>query len=186
MNGAIFGSAFIRMIVLGALVVAVVLAGCRATVVPDAVTLSRPSSASIPEPTREPAYDFTLTTLDGESVTLSDLQGDWVLVNFWATWCPPCVREMPYLQEIAETRNTHVLGVNMGESEEQVGSFVSEHDITFPILMGADQVLSIAYNARSLPQTYVIAPDGTIALRVMGAVQPETFDPWLDAQGIRK
>lgn len=136
------------------------------------------------EPTRELAYDFTLETLDGEPVTLSELQGDWVLVNFWATWCPPCVREMPYLQEIAETRDVHVLGVNMGERDRQVRRFVEEHGIGFPILIGADQLLTIAYNARSLPQTYVVAPDGTVALRVVGAVEPETFDPWLDEQGI--
>lgn len=136
------------------------------------------------EPTRELAYDFTLETLDGDPVTLSDLQGDWVLVNFWATWCPPCVREMPYLQEIADTRDLHVLGINMGESEKLVQRFVEKHAIDFPILMGADQLLTIAYNARSLPQTYVVAPDGTVALRVVGAIESETFDPWLDEQGI--
>ncbi len=186
MNGSVFGSAFIRIAGIGVLLVSLLLASCRATVSPDVATLSTPSPAAIPAPTREPAYNFTLTTLDGESITLSERRGEWVLVNFWATWCPPCVREMPYLQELAETRDMHVLGVNMGESEGQVRSFVTEHGITFPILMGADQLLSIAYNARSLPQTYVVAPDGTIALRVMGAVQPETFDPWLDEQGIKK
>ena len=143
--------------------------------VEGADAVADPGDSADSEPTLELAYDFTLETLDGETVTLSDFQGDWVLVNFWATWCPLCVREMPYLQEIAETRDIHVLGINMGESEGQVRRFVEEHGITFPILMQADQLLTIAYNARSLPQTYVIAPDGTVALRVVGAVESGAF-----------
>ena len=189
MIGTCFGFSFSRTIGVVALLFSFLLTSCQRATPPasDSAVQASPSPATIlPEPTRERAYDFTLTTLKGERVTLSEHEGDWVLVNFWATWCPPCVREMPYLQEIAETRDVHVLGINMGESEAQVRDFVDEHNVTFPILMGADRVLTIAYNARSLPQTYVITPDGSIALRIFGELQIKQFDRWLDEQGIEK
>jgi thiol-disulfide isomerase/thioredoxin len=141
-----------------------------------------PGSAAAP--TVELAYDFTLTTLEGESITLSDLRGGWALVNFWATWCPPCVQEMPYLQEVARSREIHVLGVNVGEKEPAVRAFVEKYGIEFPILMGMDQVLQMAYNARGLPQSYLIAPDGSIALRVVGGVTSERLEPWFDDHGV--
>lgn len=147
----------------------------------SACTSSNTSADTSPTSTPEPADDFTLESLTGDSVTLSDLQGQWVLVNFWATWCPPCVSEMPYLQKIADERDMVVLGVNFKESRETVEKFVTENNITFPILMNPDDRLLLFYQARSLPRTHVIAPDGTVVLRVIGPISDEEiFDTWLD------
>ena len=90
----------------------------------SACVSSNPATDAAPTSTPEPADDFTLESLAGDSVTLSDLQGQWVLVNFWATWCPPCVSEMPYLKKIADERDMIVLGVNFKESPGTVERFV--------------------------------------------------------------
>ncbi|MCB0212539.1 MAG: TlpA family protein disulfide reductase [Anaerolineae bacterium] len=143
---------------------------------------SRQNSAEAPPPlppmTPEPIYNFTMETLDGETVSLEDFEGQWVLVNFWATWCHPCVKEMPYLQRIADEGEMVVLGVNFNESPGAVETFIEEHNITFPILMNPSDVVLTMYQARSLPRTFVITPDGTIVQRIIGEIVPEQFDAW--------
>jgi peroxiredoxin len=131
----------------------------------------------------DPAPDFTLISLDGQEISLGDYQGQWVLLNFWATWCPPCVAEMPYLQTLAD-RGLNVLGVNMAEEEGKVKLFAAQHGIEFPILMEPYDNLVLDYQARSLPRTVIIAPDGTIALRIAGPINGELLDPWLDENGV--
>ncbi len=132
----------------------------------------------------EEAYDFTLERLDGGTLTLSDLRGGWALVNFWATWCPPCVKEMPYLEQLAQSRAIEVVGVNMNEPRARVEAFVAKAGTTFPILIDPDDVVKIMYEARALPRTAIIAPDGTIAGVVMGALSEEGLEAWLDEQGV--
>ncbi len=134
--------------------------------------------------TPEPARDFTLATLDGGSVTLSDLRGEWVLVNFWATWCAPCVAEMEYLELIHQTRAINVLGINYNEAPKDIKQFADQHGVTFPILLEPDDILKMVYEARALPRTVVVAPDGTIINRTLGQLRPEAFDAWLDANGV--
>lgn len=134
--------------------------------------------------TGEEAYDFTLERLDGGSITLSDLRGGWVLVNFWATWCPPCVKEMPYLDAIGRSRDLAVLGVNMNEPRDRVAAFVEESGVGFPILLDPDDTVKIMYEARALPRTVIVAPDGTVAGVVLGAVSEESLNSWLDKQGV--
>ena len=161
------------------------LVACNATSEGTEVTEPVAAIASNPVPTREPepAPDFTLTTLDGNTVSLSDYEGEWVLLNFWATWCPPCIVEMPYLQTLAD-RGLNVLGVNMAEPEENVELFTIRHGITFPILMEPDDILVLDYQARTLPRTVIIAPDGTMALRITGPIDGEQLDPWLAKHGV--
>lgn len=153
---------------------------CQATSSLEATVTPLPQAT----PTFEPARDFTLQTLAGEAITLSDLRGQWVLLNFWATWCPPCVAEMPYLQRLADDSNIAVLGVNFHESPAAVNRFLTDHAITFPILMNPDQVTIIFYQARSLPRTILINPDGLIALRIIGPIDEAHLDAWLDERGL--
>lgn len=142
--------------------------------------VGRPGSTPPPEL----AHDFTLPTLTGQSVTLSRLRGQWVVLNFWATWCPPCVKEMPYLQQLVAERQLVVLGVNFNESAETAAQFVAEHGLTFPILLNPDDITLLVYQVRGLPRTFVIAPDGAIALRIVGEIEPAQFDAWLDEQAV--
>ena len=126
----------------------------------------------------EAAHDFTLETLNGEAVNLKALQGKWVVINFWATWCVPCVKEMPYLQRVAADGELVVLGINFNESPEVVARFVDEHQLTFPILLEPDSITLTLYQARSLPRTFVVSPEGDIVLRIIGEINPEQFDAW--------
>jgi peroxiredoxin len=137
----------------------------------------------MPTPAPMPAPDFTLATLDGGEISLSDYEGEWVIVNFWATWCPPCVSEMPYLQTLSD-RGINIVGINLTDTADDVKQFTSDYGIEFPILMEPDINTVLDYQARQLPRTVIVAPDGTIALRIAGAVDSEQLDPWLEAQDV--
>ncbi len=168
------------------LFICLLLAGCgkREAAQPVVSNDPPPAVAHSASDTPEPARNFTLNTLDGGSVTLSDLQGEWVLVNFWATWCAPCVAEMAYLEQVHQTRDINVLGINYNEAPKEVQKFVDEHGVTFPILLEPDDVLKMVYEARALPRTVVVGPDGIVANRTLGQLRPETFDAWMDANGV--
>lgn len=132
----------------------------------------------------EVATDFTMKTLTGEEVTLSSLNGQIVLVNFWATWCVPCREEMPYFQALADEHSDGlvVLGVNMREEAERIQPFIDEMGLTFPILLDPPNELISEHNVRGLPVSYVVGPEGTVVYRRIGEILPEEFDPWLDEQ----
>jgi cytochrome c biogenesis protein CcmG/thiol:disulfide interchange protein DsbE len=121
-----------------------------------------------------PPPDFTLTSLDGLSVTLSELRGRPVLLNFWATWCPPCRLEMPYFQEIHEdpiwrARELLILAVNLQESATDVRRFMTDNAYTFTVLLDTKAEAARLYNASSIPATYIIGKDGIIKYRRIGA-----------------
>lgn len=165
------------------LLAVLLLAGCSA--IPPTTSTGPTTAARVaPTTTPEMSRDFTLSTLEGDTLSLRDLRGEWVVLNFWATWCPPCVEEMPYLNQIAAERAVHVLGVNFNEDASIVRQFVADHAISFPILIHPDDITLLVYGVRGLPRTLVIAPDGTIAHTIIGQIDPAAFDVWLDAQQI--
>ncbi len=118
------------------------------------------------------APDFELQNLDGQSISLSDLKGKPVLINFWATWCGPCVSEMPYIQEIYgewSGKGLMVLAINMGESSSKVEQFLQDHNLSLPVLLDTKQVVARRYNIRGIPTTFFIDKDGTIQEKIIGA-----------------
>ncbi len=164
-------------------VTTVLLAGCGSGPLPTPATASVPAETAVTA-NAEPAHDFSLPTLSGETVTLSEQRGQWVLLNFWATWCPPCVKEMPYLNRVATEREMVVWGVNFNEPIDKIAAFVADHGIAFPIVTELDDLTALIYQVRALPRTYVIAPDGTIARTIVGQIDPAEFDAWLDSHQI--
>jgi cytochrome c biogenesis protein CcmG/thiol:disulfide interchange protein DsbE len=117
------------------------------------------------------AHDFSLESLDGETVSLSDLEGNVVLVNFWATWCPPCQAEIPDFEEAYRERGGDglvVLGVNVEEPASQVLPFVTDMGMTYPVLLDRDGRISREYRALGLPTSLLVDRDGVIRFRQDG------------------
>lgn len=111
------------------------------------------------------APDFALTDLAGEKVRLSDFRGKPVIVNFWGSWCDPCIREMPAIQrqyELWKDKGLVVLGVNLDESKVTVQSFVKQTGVTFPILFDQGLRMRDRYAVRYYPTTFFIDANGKI------------------------
>lgn len=111
------------------------------------------------------APDFTLTGLDGKTYTLSELKGKPVMVNFWGTWCEPCVREMPAMQRQYDKwkdKGLVVLALNLDESKVTVQSFVRQYGLTFPVLFDKELRMRDRYAVRSYPTTFFVDSEGKI------------------------
>lgn len=133
--------------------------------------------SSIPAPeVGHPAPDFTLSTLTGDEISLAELRGKPVILNFWATWCPPCRREMPALEVIWQEYGrggVMILGVDQGESPATVSEYVRQNvGVTFPLLLDRRQDVGDLYLVRSLPTTFFIDAQGIIQeIRVGGPLE---------------
>lgn len=111
------------------------------------------------------APDFVLTDLSGEKHQLSDYEGEGVLLNFWATWCKPCEKEMPYLNnqyQAYKDQGVHVIAVNIGESNVAVSDFSKRYDLQFPIVTDKDSQVMTAYGVDPLPITFLIDKQGNV------------------------
>ncbi len=118
------------------------------------------------------APDFTLTGMDGQKVSLSDLRGKPVLLNFWASWCGPCRMEMPFLQKIYEKwtgKDLVLLAINLQEEPTKVREFVESAGFTFPVLLTTGNEIPLAYNIRGIPATFFVDADGVIRDIKVGA-----------------
>jgi peroxiredoxin len=124
------------------------------------------------------APDFKTMTLDGEEVQLSDFEGEEVLLNFWATWCPPCREEMPDMQQFYEQQDVTVLAVNLTDTEmneNNVSAFIKEFEFTFPILMDKDTEISNLYRVNPIPVSYMLDSNGVIQHKSYGPMDYETM-----------
>jgi peroxiredoxin len=126
------------------------------------------------------APDFTLDTLGGSQITLSDLRGKVVVVNLWTSWCPPCRAEMPAIENVYQAnkeQGLEVLAVNSTyqDSEANAAAFVQEMGLTFPILLDRDGRVSNRYQLRALPTTYFIDRQGIIRSVVPGGPMSESL-----------
>lgn len=118
------------------------------------------------------APDFTLESLDGKSIKLSDLRGKAVLLNFWATWCGPCKIEMPWFVEMQKeyaAQGFQVVGVAMDDSsKEDIAKFARDMGVNYPVLIGKEAVGEAYGGVPALPETFFIARDGKIVDRIIG------------------
>lgn len=128
-----------------------------------------------------PAPDFTLPTLAGDSLSLSDLRGQTVLLNFWATWCAPCVEEIPELIALHDELNPHgfsVVGISLDQEDADfVRPFTERLGITYPIPLDDGAVAEAYGGVWALPTTYVIDAEGEILQRVIGLFPVEAMRP---------
>ncbi|UOR12604.1 TlpA disulfide reductase family protein [Halobacillus amylolyticus] len=127
----------------------------------------------------EKAPDFTLETLAGETLSLSDLRGQKVILNFWATWCPPCREEMPRMEKFQQEYGDEIqiVAVNATGSEssiKKVRNYIEEGGYTFPVVLDKELNVNNDYQAIALPTTYFIGTDGVI--QQPRKVGPMTYD----------
>ncbi|MFY3793047.1 TlpA family protein disulfide reductase [Ureibacillus sp. MALMAid1270] len=133
----------------------------------------------------EEAPDFELQTLSGETVRLSDYRGKKVILNFWATWCPPCKAEMPHMQNFYEEHGDEieVIAVNLTSRDngmEGVEKFARDYGLTFKIPLDVDGVYGEQYEIMSIPTTYVLDENGQIFQKIIGPMDQNTLESYLD------
>lgn len=129
------------------------------------------------------APNFAIHTPDGNTITLADYQGRPVLINFWASWCEPCRREMPdlvYLYEKHKEEGLVIIEINVAESPEPVTAFVREFGMTMPVLIDPRGEVMDAYKSQVLPSTFFIDRNGTIQVRWIGFLPLERMEEHLD------
>jgi peroxiredoxin len=123
------------------------------------------------------APDFELENLNGEKVKLSNYRGQTVVVNFWASWCPPCKAEMPHMQDFHEdNKGVKILAINITSQEQNqqtVKDFINNKGYTFPVLLEGESKLSKIYKAVTIPTTYIIDQNGVIKHRMVGPMSKE-------------
>ncbi|MGD8207462.1 MAG: TlpA disulfide reductase family protein [Thiohalocapsa sp.] len=120
---------------------------------------------------RPPAPELDLSGIDGVRYRLADMRGRPVIINFWATWCPPCRAEMPSMQrawEMVEGEGIEMLGINVGEDEAAVREFAERMDLDFPLPMDPDSAVAQSWPMTGLPTTFVVDPEGRIVYRAQG------------------
>jgi peroxiredoxin len=133
------------------------------------------------------APDFTLTNVDGASVSLSQFQGKTVLVNFWATWCGPCRNEMPAIQSRFEQFKDDeliVLAVDFDESQQAVAEFRDEFALTFELLLDPGAEVQKLYRNRSYPASFFIDTQGVIQVQHIGVMTESQLDSYLEQLGL--
>jgi thiol-disulfide isomerase/thioredoxin len=134
----------------------------------------------------QPLADFTLPDVNGKKHSLSDYRGKWVIVNYWATWCPPCLEEIPELVEFHEKHknlDAVVLGINFEEVDTKfLRTFVDEYLISYPVLRGdVDAPLPFG-PIQGLPTTVIIAPDGKMVTMKVGGITLKKLEDVLNQE----
>lgn len=128
------------------------------------------------------APDFELVTLNGETVKLSDYRGKKVILNFWATWCPPCKAEMPHMQNFYEQNKDNgieIVAVNLTKMDKgrmEIDKFVKEYGLTFDIPLDEEGDIGMQYQAFTIPTSYIIDTNGKIASKVIGPMDEPTME----------
>lgn len=148
---------------------------------PSAPSAATPSASDAPialrlfrEPTR--LQNLTMQSLDGTSISTANLQGKVILVNFWATWCPPCRAEMPDLVALQERYRDHLQIIGISEDEGDVSvvkAFAAEHHVNYPIVMVTPEIEQAFAGVSGLPTTFVIDRDGFVVQKHVGLLNAE-------------
>lgn len=136
----------------------------------------------LPAEVNFPAPQLSVEDLAGGSVSLENYRGRVVLVNLWATWCPPCKAEMPTLQAFYvrhQGKGFVIVGINDGETLDLVKPFVMEYDLTFPVWLDEGYQAERAFNTMNLPSSYVVDRTGIIRLAWVGAISQRSLEAYV-------
>jgi cytochrome c biogenesis protein CcmG, thiol:disulfide interchange protein DsbE len=136
----------------------------------------------VPAAVNFPAPELKLNDLDGNIISLSDYRQQVVLINNWAIWCPPCKDEMPALLKYYQDHSDQgfvVLGIEAGDSKNQVAGFVDEYQLTFPILLDPNNKSLIAFHNDSLPSSYLVDREGNVVLAWTGPISRNMLEKFV-------
>ncbi len=117
------------------------------------------------------SIDFELKDLNGKKISLSSFKGKVVLLNFWATWCPPCREEMPSMERLYrrfKDKDLVILAVDLREEAKVVRKFVAKQKLSFPVLLDSDGKVGAIYGAQSIPLSYLVSRDGNVLAGTIG------------------
>ncbi|GAA0329775.1 redoxin domain-containing protein [Bacillus carboniphilus] len=129
-----------------------------------------------------PAPDFKLPTIEGEAMRLSDYRGKKVILNFWATWCPPCKAEMPHMQNFYEKnkdKGVEIVAVNLtnlDKGEERIKQFIEDYGLTFTVPLDVEGNIGIEFQAFTIPTSYIIDTNGVIQKKIIGPMDEEMMN----------
>jgi thiol-disulfide isomerase/thioredoxin len=130
------------------------------------------------------AVDMPLTGIDGEQRNLDSYRGKWVVVNYWATWCPPCIVEMPELQSFHDDhaeRDAVVIGINVESiGKQQLRDFLETYFITYPMYLAGPTHRSELGMIPGLPTTFMVSPEGEVVARQVGPVTRKMLENFID------
>lgn len=131
------------------------------------------------------APGFSLINMNDQEVNLSDYRGQKVFLNFWASWCPPCRKEMPDMQKLHEEYGDEIaiLAVNIGENKSTVINFMMQNKLNLPVLLDLNKSTAQNYLVRAIPTTFILDEDGIIIEKTFGAL---SYQSMLDLSGIEK
>jgi cytochrome c biogenesis protein CcmG, thiol:disulfide interchange protein DsbE len=138
-----------------------------------------PTRASGPARVGLPLKNFSLTDIQGKTINLADFAGKTVLINAWATWCPPCKAEMPDLNAYYQTHLKDgfvILAINAGDPASVAASFASQTELTFPVLLDLDTSVITSLGIHSFPSSILLGTDGKVIALHVGMFTPETLE----------
>lgn len=160
--------------------------GVLALVYLPARSVSGPGAQKLPPTVGSPAPDFILSELGSKPLKLSDLRGTPAVVNFWATWCEPCKKEVPLLEQTAQKYSGRlvILGVDSQEEEKIVRPFAQQFGMTYAILMDTEGTVTNLYFVKNFPTTFFIDSNGIVRAQHLGLLEEADLSKYLKTVGI--
>lgn len=143
---------------------------------PSAVTTASAQTVSHKAP------DFKFTLLDGTKTSLAQLQGKPVFLNFWATWCPPCVGEMPHFEKLYPKYKDKInfVAISLDDSKADADAFIQQKSFTFPVGFANNQEIAAKYEIQGIPTSYIIDAQGNVIASYIGAMDEQTLEKFLN------
>lgn len=172
------------------MIATIIMASCspvapNATVTTEALSTTAPSTeaATTSSAATEPYYfdDFELLMLDGSKTSLHAYEGQMIILNFWATWCGYCVKEMPLLDELDMREDVTVLAVSVGEDEKTVRDYIEKNGYSFDVFLDEEGTLAGRFGIRGFPTSIFIGPDFEYFYTYPGMVEKDTIDAIFEA-----